>query len=95
MDDRYTEAYARALGETHAISDYPAMSVSHAAEYVSRLSSVSSEEADRSVWLLALQSLDEQARERVRLAYLEAYEAMWALLQAEQIRAAGSGGQQA
>jgi hypothetical protein len=95
MDARFTEAYADAIGENHAISDYPAMTATQAGEYVTRLTAASSEETDRSVWLLALQSLDEQARERVRQAYLEAYEALWALLQTEQTTASDSGERQA
>jgi hypothetical protein len=95
MDARFTEAYAHALGESHALSDYPAMTATQAAQYVSRLAVASSEDTDRSVWLLALQSLDEQTRERVRSAYLEAYEAMWALLQAEKTTVADRGGRQA
>ncbi len=83
MDSRYSEVYARRLGEAHAISDFPAMTFAQAAQYVGRLTSAKSDEVDRSVWLLAVQSLDERTRERIRSAYLEAYEAMWRMLQLE------------
>ena len=93
MADCYSEAYARALGEAHAVNDFPSMTVAQAVEYVSHLSLATSEDVDRSVWLLAVQSLDQQTRERIRMAYLEAYEATWKLLQAEQNGAAGDGEQ--
>ena len=66
------------------------MTVPQAAEYVSRLTAASAEEMDRSVWLLALQSLDEGVRERIHLAYLEVYQTTWKLLQTQQNDASGS-----